>query len=97
MRWAETLRAQYGTTVPICASLSCYLALLTYSSPHSDVSRTSNISVSSYLRTAVAGQDDMGNDLLMARVDLTPMLEGHVTTFPLISSSFVLMILTACL
>ncbi|KAF8066818.1 kinase-like domain-containing protein [Lyophyllum atratum] len=42
-----------------------------------DVSRTSNISVSSYLRTTVAGQDDMGNDLLMARVDLTPMLEGH--------------------
>jgi len=44
-----------------------------------DVSRTSNISVSSYLRTAAAvhGQDDMGNDLLMARVDLTPMLDGH--------------------
>ncbi|GLB41089.1 putative protein kinase C terminal domain [Lyophyllum shimeji] len=42
-----------------------------------DVSRTSNISVSSYLRTTVAGQDDMGNDLLMARVDLTPMLDGH--------------------
>jgi len=55
------------------------------SSPHwnyradFDVSRTSNISVSSYLRTAAAvhGQDDMGNDLLMARVDLTPMLDGH--------------------
>lgn len=45
----------------------------------SDVSRTSNISVSSYLRTTVAGHDDMGNDLLMARVDLTPMLEGHVS------------------
>ncbi|KAF8657583.1 hypothetical protein AX16_002166 [Volvariella volvacea WC 439] len=43
-----------------------------------DVSRTSNISVSSYLRTAsVQGQDDMGNDLLMARVDLTPSLDGH--------------------
>ncbi|KAL9709471.1 Serine/threonine-protein kinase [Leucoagaricus gongylophorus] len=43
-----------------------------------DVSRTSNISVSSYLRTAaVQGQDDMGNDMLMARVDLTPMLDGH--------------------
>ncbi|KAG6820017.1 AGC protein kinase Gad8 [Arthromyces matolae] len=42
-----------------------------------DVSRTSNISVSAYLRTAAAGQDDMGNDLLMARVDLTPMLDGH--------------------
>lgn len=46
----------------------------------SDVSRTSNISVSSYLRTAAAqGQDDMGNDLLIARVDLTPMLDGHVS------------------
>lgn len=47
----------------------------------SDVSRTSNISVSSYLRTAAAvqGQDDMGNDLLMGRVDLTPMLDGHVS------------------
>lgn len=43
-----------------------------------DVSRTSNISVSSYLRTAaVQGRDDMGNDMLMARVDLTPMLDGH--------------------
>jgi hypothetical protein len=46
----------------------------------SDVSRTSNISVSSYLRTAaVQGHDDMGNDMLMARVDLTPMLDGHVS------------------
>jgi len=36
--------------------------------------------VSSYLRTAVVqGQDDMGNDLLMARVDLTPMLDDHVS------------------
>ncbi|KAG5634640.1 AGC protein kinase Gad8 [Sphagnurus paluster] len=32
-----------------------------------DVSRTSNIAVSAYLRTTAAGQDDMGNDLLMAR------------------------------
>lgn len=46
----------------------------------SDVSRTSNISVSAYLRTAtvVQSQEDMGNDLLMARVDLTPALDGHV-------------------
>jgi serum/glucocorticoid-regulated kinase 2 len=44
-----------------------------------DVSRISSIAVSAYLRTAAAvqGQDDMGNDLLMARVDLTPVLEGH--------------------
>lgn len=41
-----------------------------------DVSRTSNIAVSAYLRT-IQGQDDMGNDLLMARVDLTPMLDTH--------------------
>ncbi|KAL0576487.1 Serine/threonine-protein kinase [Marasmius crinis-equi] len=46
-----------------------------------DVSRTSNIAVSAYLRTAVAqGPDDMGNDLLLSRVDLTPMLEGHHAT-----------------
>jgi hypothetical protein len=50
----------------------------------SDVSRTSNISVSSYLRTAapVPGQDDMGDDLLMARVDLTPTLDGLVSFLP---------------
>ncbi|KZT25592.1 Pkinase-domain-containing protein [Neolentinus lepideus HHB14362 ss-1] len=44
-----------------------------------DVSRTSNIAVSAYLRTTqcVQGQDDMGDDLLMARVDLTPVLDGH--------------------
>ncbi|KAK7691551.1 hypothetical protein QCA50_004950 [Cerrena zonata] len=44
-----------------------------------DVSRTSTIAVSAYLRTAqcVQGQDDMGNDILMARVDLTPTLDAH--------------------
>ncbi|KAG2004635.1 AGC/Akt protein kinase [Coprinopsis cinerea AmutBmut pab1-1] len=43
-----------------------------------DVSRTSNISVSSYLRTTAAqGPDDMGNDLLIARVDLTPSLDSQ--------------------
>ncbi|KAF6760378.1 kinase-like domain-containing protein [Ephemerocybe angulata] len=43
-----------------------------------DVSRTSNISVAAYLRTnATPGQDNMGNDVLMARVDLVPMLDGH--------------------
>ena len=43
----------------------------------------SNISVAAYLRTAqsVHGQEDMGNDILMARVDLTPILDGHVS-FP---------------
>ncbi|KAE9397301.1 kinase-like protein [Gymnopus androsaceus JB14] len=43
-----------------------------------DVSRTSTISVSAYLRTAaMQGPDDMGNDLLLARVDLTPVLDAH--------------------
>ncbi|KAH8103312.1 Pkinase-domain-containing protein [Cristinia sonorae] len=44
-----------------------------------DVSRSSTISVSAYLRTAqsLQGQDDMGNDILMARVDLTPVLDAH--------------------
>ncbi|TDL20580.1 Pkinase-domain-containing protein [Rickenella mellea] len=49
---------------------------------HFDVSRTSNISVSAYLRTAqcVQGKDDMGNDILMGRVDLTPVLDTqHVS------------------
>lgn len=50
----------------------------------SDVSRMSNIAVSAYLRTTqcVNGQDDMGNDILMARVDLTPQLDGHVRLRP---------------
>jgi len=61
------------------ASVLCHLIV-----HDSDVSRTSNIAVSAYLRTAPAqGQDDMGNDLLLARVDLTPMLEGHVRCNPL--------------
>ncbi|KAI0646275.1 Pkinase-domain-containing protein [Trametes meyenii] len=44
-----------------------------------DVSRTSNVSVSAYVRTnqSVRGKEDMGNDILMARVDLTPVLDGH--------------------
>ncbi|KAF9234333.1 kinase-like domain-containing protein [Melanogaster broomeanus] len=44
-----------------------------------DVSRTSNISVCAYLRTAAAvqSQEDMGNDLLMARAEITPALDGH--------------------
>ncbi|KAJ7472261.1 kinase-like domain-containing protein [Mycena galericulata] len=52
---------------------------------HFDVSRTSNVSVSAYLRTdaAVGGQDDMGNDLLMARVDLTPTLDSHASVSPM--------------
>ncbi|KIY69435.1 Pkinase-domain-containing protein [Cylindrobasidium torrendii FP15055 ss-10] len=46
-----------------------------------DVSRTSSIAVSAYLRTAAAqGPDDMGNDILISRVDLTPMLDGHTAS-----------------
>ncbi|KAG8751953.1 AGC protein kinase Gad8 [Serendipita sp. 396] len=46
-----------------------------------DVSRTSGISVSAYLRTSpssVSGENnpDMGNDILLARVDLTPALDS---------------------
>ncbi|KDQ52889.1 hypothetical protein JAAARDRAFT_445836 [Jaapia argillacea MUCL 33604] len=44
-----------------------------------DVSRTGNMSVSAYLRTAqsLQGQDDMGDDILMGRVDLTPVLDAN--------------------
>jgi hypothetical protein len=49
----------------------------------SDVSRTSNISVAAYLRTSActSGQEthEMGNDLLVGRVDLTPTLDAHVS------------------
>ena len=47
---------------------------------HFDVSRMSNISVSAYLRTTQAGlqgTDDMGNDILMGHVEITPVLDGH--------------------
>jgi hypothetical protein len=49
----------------------------------SDVSRTSNLSLSTYLRTSqgLVGQDNMGNDLLMGRLDLTPVLDAHVGHF----------------
>jgi serum/glucocorticoid-regulated kinase 2 len=47
----------------------------------SDVSRASDISVSAYLRTqpSIPGQSqaDMGNDILLARLDLSPALEAH--------------------
>jgi hypothetical protein len=52
-------------------------------STYSDVSRTSNLSLSTYLRTSqgMVGQDNMGNDLLMGRLDLTPVLDAHVCHF----------------
>lgn len=56
----------------------------------SDVSRTSTVSVSAYLRTAqcVNGQDDMGNDILMGRVDLIPVLDTHVCYDLILSYQF---------
>lgn len=48
--------------------------------PSSDVSRKSNIAVSAYLRAApVQGKDDMGNDILLSRVDLMPILDSRVS------------------
>ncbi|KAG8951091.1 hypothetical protein FRC04_006750 [Tulasnella sp. 424] len=53
------------------------------SKAHFDVSRVSDISISAYLRTQppAAGEDqnNMGNDLLLCRLDYTPVLEGHVS------------------
>lgn len=83
MQWVAIFLIQSGTIVPICAHFPCCPSFTCSDAHNSDVSRTSNISVSSYLRTAAAvqGQDDMGNDLLMARVELTPTLEGHVIIY----------------
>lgn len=83
MQWVAIFPILSGTIVPICAHFPSCPSFTGSDAHNSDVSRTSNISVSSYLRTAAAvqGQDDMGNDLLMARVDLTPMLEGHVIIY----------------
>lgn len=82
MPWAGTWRSQSGITGQTCEwHHGSHLRRLDKPrSPLSDVSRTSNIAVSAYLRTAqsVQGQEDMGNDILMARVDLTPVLDGHV-------------------
>ena len=83
MLWAETCLSLSGTTGQICEHTS-NVALHSYSRSlqflFSDVSRTSSIAVSAYLRTAqsVQDQEDMGNDILMARVEMTPVLDGHV-------------------
>jgi len=52
----------------------------------SDVSRQSGISISAYLRTSpssVTGENhpDMGNDILLARVDLSPPLDTPVSPY----------------
>jgi hypothetical protein len=88
MQWAVTFLIPFGTIARICKSIWILNYYFQRAQPcHSDVSRISSISVSAYLRTAAAvqGQDDMGNDLLMARVELTPVLEGVVCSLFLIS------------
>jgi serum/glucocorticoid-regulated kinase 2 len=80
---AEILPIRFGTIVPTCESSSSP-ALADASRPTgSDVSRTSNLSLSAYLRTTqyMPGQDNMGNDLLIGRLDLTPVLDAHVRHF----------------
>jgi serum/glucocorticoid-regulated kinase 2 len=78
-----------GYTRQICAYSPCAIVLGSEADrctlpQHSDVARTtrsSAISVSAYLRTSpcIPGQnhDDMGNDILLARVDLTPVFAYH--------------------
>ncbi|KAG8905826.1 hypothetical protein FRB99_008191, partial [Tulasnella sp. 403] len=48
---------------------------------HFDVSRISDLSISAYLRTQPPApgddQNNMGNDLLLCRLDYTPALDGH--------------------
>ena len=88
---------QLGCTRPICEHIlynDHHLLLVLLSdlelqltlSPESDVSRNADISVSAYLRTQppVPGDDqhNMGNDLLMCRLDLTPVLDGPVSFGP---------------
>lgn len=45
---------------------------------YSDVSRTSTLSLSAYLRTAPSSgsENDMGNDILLGRLEVTPVLDG---------------------
>jgi hypothetical protein len=80
-----TLQTRFGTIVPICEPAHRSGDLSHVFHPHfpSDVSRTSNLSLSAYLRTAqcMPGQDNMGNDLLMGRLDLIPVLDAHVRPF----------------
>jgi hypothetical protein len=81
MQWAVIFLIPFGIIARICKSIWILIYYFQRAQPcYSDVSRISSISVSAYLRTAAAvqGQDDMGNDLLMARVELTPVLEGVV-------------------
>jgi len=102
MQWAVIFLIPFGTIARICKSIWIFNYHFRCAQPcYSDVSRISSISVSAYLRTAAAvqGQDDMGNDLLMARVELTPVLEGVVCSlFLLLQTNFlrVLRFTSAC-
>ena len=71
----------------------CMQKILPLYSPHqsliiyySDVSRDAGISIQCYLRTEEPKRggdgiaDDMGNDIPLARVEFTPVLDGHVRT-----------------
>ncbi|KAF8331317.1 putative Serine/threonine-protein kinase gad8 [Cantharellus anzutake] len=55
-----------------------------YSQADFDVSRTSDITISAYLRTqpVISGlsQPDMGNDILLSRLDLSPALEANAVS-----------------
>jgi serum/glucocorticoid-regulated kinase 2 len=71
----------YKANLSVFVSQSCIYPIA-YVHP-SDVSRTSGITVSAYLRTSPSGvtgenHPDMGNDILLARVDLTPTLDSPV-------------------
>jgi serum/glucocorticoid-regulated kinase 2 len=73
-------KPEWNYRADLCVLCCCHGASNHFDTFLSDVSRTSSISVSAYLRTAqcLQGQDDMGNDILMARVELTPVLDGQV-------------------
>lgn len=71
----------YHVPNPSIRSISNYIPVVFFS----DVSRHSDISLSAYLRTqpSVPGQSqpDMGNDILLGRLDLSPVLDAHGVSF----------------
>jgi serum/glucocorticoid-regulated kinase 2 len=64
--------------------------LMYFTFNYSDVSRVSQISVSAYLRTQQPSKGkskaDMGNDILLARLDLDPSLEAFAVTIVILNS-----------
>jgi hypothetical protein len=92
MPLVEISPIRFGTIAPTCelrSPLEASYAATADVSPlsRSDVSRTSNLSLSAYLRTSqgLVGQDNMGNDLLIGRLDLTPVLDAHVCRFLIVT------------